>query len=379
MTRRFPAPDGADERIDRLRLLRSENVGPITFRQLLRRFGSAAAALEALPELARRGGRRNGLRLCPREAAAAELERIARLGGHVLQLGEDAYPEPLAAIEDAPPLLSVLGDPALLRRRCLAVVGARNASANGRTLAAGLARGLSEAGFAVVSGLARGIDAAAHGGALDGGTVAVMAGGVDVVYPRENTRLYEAVRERGAVVSEMPPGTEPQARHFPRRNRIVSGLSRGVVVIEAAERSGSLTTARLALEQGREVFAVPGSPLDPRSRGTNRLIRDGALLVESVEHVLEGLGSDARPPVPRISEDALPAFAATGEGAPGEAAAESVREAIIGLLGPAATPIDDIVRMAALPPAIVRAAILELEIAGRIERHAGNSAALVAP
>lgn len=377
MTRHFPTPGDEGERIDRVRLLRTENVGPVTFRQLLVRFGGAGAALEALPELARRGGRRASLRLCPPEAAVAELDRITALGGRVLHLGEDAYPEPLAAIEDAPPVLSILGDPALLGRRCLGVVGARNASANGRTLADGLARGLSEAGFVVVSGMARGIDAAAHAGALAGGTVAVLAGGIDNIYPRENATLYEAIREQGAIVSEMPPGTEPLARYFPRRNRIVSGLSLGVVVIEAAERSGSLTTARLALEQGREVFAVPGSPLDPRSRGANRLIRDGALLVETPEHVIEGLGGAAFAPSTRIAEAGEPGFGPFRDAAPADSEIADARDSIVGLLGPSATPIDDLVRLAGFPPAVVRAAILELEIAGRIERQPGNSAILV--
>jgi DNA processing protein len=265
------------ERLERLRLTRTESVGPVTFRQLMARFGTAAEAIEALPELARRGGRHRPIRICPRDEAERERDALTAFGGTHLFPGEAGYPDTLSAIDDAPMVLSVVGAAPLLKREAVAVVGARNASTSGRSFARRLAADLAAAGLVVVSGMARGIDAAAHAGAAEA-TVAVLAGGVDVIYPRENADLYARIREQGLLVSEMSFGLQPQARHFPRRNRIISGLSRGVLVVEAALRSGSLITARLAAEQGRDVFAVPGSPLDPRCRGPNDLIRKGAIL-----------------------------------------------------------------------------------------------------
>jgi DNA processing protein len=277
------------ERLAWLRLIRSENIGPVNFRRLLARFGTAEAAIAALPDLVRRGGRSRPIKLYPREAAESELSALETLGGRLIAVIEPDYPPALAALEDAPPVISALGDLGLLQRKSVAVVGARNASANGRRLARDLAAGLGTAGFVVTSGMARGIDAAAHVGALETGTVAVVAGGLDVVYPPENEALYGEILARGLLVSEMPPATVPQAGHFPRRNRLISGMSLGVLVVEAARRSGSLITARYALEQGREVLAVPGSPLDPRARGCNDLLRQGAVLVESAEDVVEAL------------------------------------------------------------------------------------------
>ncbi|MBK3735627.1 DNA-protecting protein DprA, partial [Azospirillum brasilense] len=262
-------PLSAAERFDWLRLIRSENVGPITFHRLLERFGGAGAALEALPDLAKRGGRTKPLRIAPKADIDRELAANDRIGARLLFSCEPDYPEPLAALDDAPPVVSVLGHPHLLRRRAVALVGARNASMNGKKFAERLARDLGEAGLLVVSGMARGIDTAAHAGALGSGTAAVVAGGADVVYPPENQALYRDIVQQGVVIAESPVGTTPQARHFPRRNRLISGLSLGVLVVEAALRSGSLITARMALEQGREVMAVPGSPLDPRCQGTN--------------------------------------------------------------------------------------------------------------
>src|SRR5215469_13511510 len=246
------------ERLDWLRLCRSENVGPVTFFELLRRYGSAGAALEALPALAGRGGRRGPLALCSRTAAEAELARCAAAGVALIAWGEPDYPALLSAIDDAPPLIALRGRAELLQQRMVAIVGARNASANGRRLARELAGELGAASFVIVSGLARGIDTAAHLGALPSGTVAVLGGGVDIVYPEENRELYDGIAEQGALLAEPPLGTIPQARHFPRRNRIISGISLGTLVVEAAARSGSLITARCALEQGRDVFAVPG-------------------------------------------------------------------------------------------------------------------------
>ena len=263
--------------------------GPVTFYQLLARFGSAEAALAALPEVARRGGRARALSLFPRAAAERELQLLQAMGGQLVAWGEPDYPIALAALDDAPPLISIKGDVSLLTRNAFAVVGARNASANGRRFARDIALQLGQHGIVVVSGLARGIDAAAHEGAIASGTIAVLAGGIDQVYPEENRGLHEQIAERGVLIAELPVGTEPQARHFPRRNRIISGCSLGVLVVEAALRSGSLITARFALEQGRDVFAVPGSPLDPRCRGANDLIRNGAILCETVDDIVREL------------------------------------------------------------------------------------------
>jgi DNA processing protein len=252
---------------------------------LLRRFGSARAALAVVPRL----GRRDVVTFS-RAAAEKEIAALTRLGAKLVCWGEPSYPDALAAVEDAPPVLTVLGRGELLGVPIVAIVGARNASANGRRLAHELAAELGEAGIVVASGMARGIDAAAHGGALATGSIAVVAGGVDIVYPQENRGLYQALAQEGAIVAELPLGIEPQARHFPRRNRIISGMALGVVVVEAAAKSGSLITARFALEQGREVFAVPGSPLDPRSRGANDLLRHGATLTETAADIVSQLG-----------------------------------------------------------------------------------------
>jgi DNA processing protein len=349
----------------------------VIFRQLLARFGSAGAALRALPDLARQGGRSRPIRLCPASQAEREAAAMAKRGGALIGLGEPAYPAPLAAIDDAPPLIAVLGDAGLLGRPCIGVVGARNASANGRRLTERLAVGLAEAGFTVVSGLARGIDAAAHQAALEHNTAAVLAGGVDVVYPAENAQLYAAIVERGAALSEQPFGTEPQARHFPRRNRLISGLSAGVVVVEAALRSGSLITARYAADQGREVFAVPGSPLDPRARGTNNLLRQGAVLTESVDDILDALqgsfadrspdATAAPPPAPGAVE--APSF-------PGDRDLAVARHEIESQLGASPVTVDELVRRCQLSAPVVSMALLELELAGRVERHPGGRVSL---
>ena len=363
MSGRQPLTDR--DRRDWLRLIRSERVGPVTFFQLLKRFGSAAKALDALPDLARRGGR-SSLKVWSADAADRELERLAQLGARLIGRFEPDYPEALAAVDDAPPLLAVRGHVELLQRRMVAIVGARNASANGMRLARQLAADLGAAGLVVVSGLARGIDAAAHRGGLATGTVAVMAGGVAVIYPAENTALFDEVVAQGAAVSEMPPDFEPQARHFPQRNRIVAGLSLGAVVVEAALKSGSLITARLALEQGREVFAVPGSPLDPRARGTNDLLRRGAILTETADDVLTGLGE-------LVAPAAKPLAAQQFEGAPAsEFEVDSALPKVVEKLGPSPTQVDEIVRQCQLPAAVVQMVLLELELAGRLTRHPGN-------
>ena len=390
-----------EERIDWLRLIRSENVGPRTFRALIAQFGSASAAIEALPDLSRRGGRLVA-GVTSRADAERELERAGRLGARFIALGEPDYPKTLQATETAPPMIAVRGDAAALSRPTVAVVGSRNASAAGLTFTECLSRSLGEAGYVVVSGLARGIDTRAHRASLRTGTVAVLAGGHERIYPSENQGLLQAILdEGGAVVSEMPVAWEPRGRDFPRRNRIVSGLSYGVVVVEAARRSGSLITARFALEQGREVFAVPGSPLDPRAEGTNDLIRDGATLCAAPEHVtsvLEPLiGTELRP-APAIEEpvftrrEAEPWEEIGGAGAflapqpaasrAGQRAGERDRQAdpqqiLVGLLGPVPTPIDDLIRQSGLPARSVQLALLELELAGRLERHGGRAVSLV--
>lgn len=360
------ADAGQKERIAWLRLARTPNIGPVTFAGLIARFASATAAIEAVPHLANRAGGK--IVLADAAAAAREMDALERIGGTLLCTCDGDYPRGLKALEAPPPVLCVLGHKTLLRREAIAIVGARNASALGRKLAAKLARDLSAAGLAVVSGMARGIDAAAHEAALEAGTVAVLAGGVDVIYPPENAALYERIKVQGAVISEMPPGLPPQARHFPRRNRIISGLARGVIVVEASEGSGSLITARFALEQNREVFAVPGSPLDPRAHGANRLLREGATLTEIADDVLSilapMLGSDFAEPF----HDATPPPHAEIDDAEAARLTRMVEEA----LGPAPLPVDEVIRLCDAPAGAILAILLELECAGRLHRHPGN-------
>lgn len=368
-----PLSDG--ERLDWLRLIRSENIGPVTFRQLMDHCGDAGSAIAAIPELARRGGARRTIAVRPKSAAEKEMAALAKLGGRMIAYCEPDYPRPLAHIADAPPLISVLGHPHLLGSTVVAMVGARNGSANGIRFAETLARGLAEAGLIIVSGMARGIDAAAHRGAIDTGTIAVMAGGVDVVYPKENEGLYKDIAARGVLISEHFLGMKPQARHFPSRNRIISGLSVAAIVIEATLRSGSLITARLAGEQGREVLAVPGNPLDPRARGTNKLIREGAALVECADDVLEALaGSGAKAGLTEPPTSPFTFDPSTAE--PDETTLAQAREALISLLGPDPVPVDEMLRKSGFPPAHVAMILLELELAGRLQRHPGGQVSL---
>lgn len=367
-----------EDRIDWLRLSRSENVGPVAFRRLLARFGSAGTALAALPDLARSGGLRRPIAVAARAEAEAELAALHRLGGRLLASPDADYPERLREIADAPPVLTVLGDAGLLRHPAVAIVGARNASVHGGRFAQRLAAELAAAGVVVVSGFARGVDAAAHAGAGASRTVAVMAGGADVIYPRENRKLWEAIRAEGCIVSEMPPGTEPQARHFPRRNRIVSGLAQGVVVVEATPRSGSLITARLAGEQGREVMAVPGFPADPRSGGTNALIKDGATLVETADDVIAAIAPRRIPlqgSLPGFNEAEIEILPTRLAG-PRESAEER-RERLLESLTSAPLPVDVALRECQLSAAEGAVALLELELAGRIERLAGQMIARI--
>jgi DNA processing protein len=353
------------ERLDWLRLIRSDNVGPRTFRMLLHHYGAARAALAVLPDLARRGGAQRSPRICSPEDAEREMDAARDLGVRFIALNEPDYPERLREIDDAPPLLAVRGNDGVLERPMLAMVGARNASAAGQKFAERLARDLGAAGFVIVSGLARGIDAAAHRASLATGTVAVLAGGHARIYPPEHVDLLDAILAEGAAVSEMPVGWEPRSRDFPRRNRLVSGLALGVVVVEAALRSGSLITARLAGEQGREVFAAPGSPLDPRAEGSNGLLKQGATLVTEANDVITMLdpilGRTA--PMAEVAEPATPPLAAEPD--------DADRSRIMALLGPTAVAIDDLIRMSGASPAIVRTTLLELDVAGRLDRRQG--------
>ncbi len=359
------------ERLDWLRLYRSENVGPVTFFRLLEQFGGAGRALQALPDLARRGGGK-ALRLCPKAEAERELAALHKLGARLLCAAEPEFPAALRAAETAP-LLTVRGHLHLLRRPMVAVVGGRNASVAGQRLAENLARDLGQGGMVVASGMARGIDSAAHRGALASGTVAVLAGGVDVIYPPENRPLYERLVAEGAVLSEMPPGTQPQAAHFPRRNRLISGLAAGLVVVEASLKSGSLITARLALEQGREIFAVPGSPLDPRSLGGNSLIKQGAVLVETAADILAPLQDLLRQPLRDPAGRGSGAAPPPSDGAGLDQARLRLRQA----LSPTPVALDDLVRGEGLAPGVLSLLLLELDLAGRLERHPGNRVSLL--
>jgi DNA processing protein len=352
--------------LSRLRLIRTAGVGPVTYRQLIARFGSAEAALDMLPTLARRGGG-----AAPRIADVAMVERemaaTARLGARYVFVDDADYPALLAEIDTAPPALVVRGDIGLTQAMGVAIVGARNASAAACRFARTLGHALSAEGVTVVSGLARGIDTAAHVGAMPR-TIGVIASGVDVVFPPENAALQEQVATEGLLIAEQPPGTQPLARHFPSRNRIIAGLALGTVVVEAAPRSGSLITARLAGEQGREVMAVPGSPLDPRAQGCNLLIREGATLIQSAADVLELL----RPIDPR----SVRAPGADYAGPPPADASDADRARVTGLLGPVPVSVDELIRQSHIAPAIVQTVLLELELGGRLERHAGGRVGL---
>ena len=355
-----------EEAFARIRLLRSPNVGPVSYRQLLHRFGTARSALEALPDLAGRGG--GGYRVAPEERVAREVSAVRAAGARYLFHDAADYPPLLAELDSAPPILTIRGDTALASRPCVAIVGARNASAAAVKLARQFAGDLAEAGFTVVSGLARGIDGAAHRAALAGGTIGVIASGIDVTYPPEHAALQEQVATEGLLLAEQPPGTEPLARHFPSRNRIIAGLSAGTLVVEAAPRSGSLITARLAAEAGREVMAIPGSPLEPRAQGCNQLIREGAILVQSAADVVELLSTFEGQPRTMLRESAA-TFAWPDD--PGEDPAD-----VAALLTTAPVAVDELIRQSGESPAAVQLALLELELGGKLVRHAGGRVSL---
>ncbi len=359
------------EEVARIQLIRSENVGPITFRALLDRYGTATAALEALPDLARRGGKQRRLKVAGADVAESELAAAHALGARILHLGVDGYPAPLAAIDGAPALFYLLGSAHLLENPMLAIVGGRSASVAGRAFAEKIAGELGAAGFCIVSGMARGIDAAAHASALETGTVAIMAGGVDAVFPPENQDLYTEIVARGAAISEEPPGMKPIARHFPKRNRIISGLSLGVVVIEAKARSGTLITARTANEQGRQVFAVPGAPADPRSAGGNDLIRQGATLVQNAQDVLD----EIRPSVGAGAFETRDLFE-PGPMATTEADIDRARQPILEGLSHTPVALDAFCRMVGVSPSVALCVILELELAGAAQRGPGGVVSL---
>ena len=357
-----------EQRIDWLRLIRSDNVGPRTFRSLINHCGSARSALDRLPDLARRGGASRPGRICSEEDARTELAASKRHGVSLVAPGEAGYPPRLAVLDDAPPLLGVRGAFEALMRPMIAIVGSRNASGAGLKFAGRLARDLCDAGFVIASGLARGIDQSAHSASVDGGTIAMLAGGHDKVYPPEHKDLLAAIVASGGAISEMPLGHVPRARDFPRRNRLISGVALGVVVVEAAHRSGSLITARIAAEQGREVFAVPGSPLDARAAGTNDLIKQGATLTTEASDVINAVEPIMGRPIELSEPDDEPLASEPDA---------SDRARIIDLLGPSPVLLDDLIRMAGTSPSIVRTVLLELELAGRLERHGGGLVSLI--
>ena len=363
-----------DEKINRLRLFRSENVGAVTFRVLTQHFKTAQEALASLPEKARKGGLKKTLRICSKAEAEKEFEDVAKIGAELLFLDEADYPEQLSFLTDAPPVLSVLGNKALLKKPHIAIVGTRNASVNGRNIARHFAVDLVKAGYSVVSGMALGIDAAAHDGALyaatdNASTTAVLGTGINVAYPEQNRRIYNAICQKGVLVSEYPFGTKPQPSNFPQRNRIISGLSSGLVVIEAALRSGSLITANKALEQGKDVFAVPASPLDPRAAGVNHLIKNGAPLVESAQDIIDHISvtpsfsfSETKENKQNIQQSEPQIYEPSDQD----------RTDILSLLDGSPIEIDALIRETGLPASVISVLLVELELGGQIERLPGN-------
>ena len=364
-----------DAYISHLQLYRSENVGPITFARLMSYFGSAEKALKKLPEMAAKGGKKQ-IKIYDRDKAKKEIEDVLNLGGHILLKHTDSYPELLNEVDDAPPVLFALGNLSVLNKKIISIVGARNSSTNAVRFTSKLAGDLGKSGYVVASGLARGIDTAAHHATVITGTIAVTACGLDVVYPAENEELYNQIKTSGLILSEYPCGTKPQARQFPARNRIISGLSAGTIVVEASVKSGSLITAKYALDQGREVFAVPGSPLDPRSGGANKLIKEGAKLVESAHDIIEEIEA------PKLLKESNKLFEDMSffekvEKNINEEDIENKREIVISSLSAAPTPIDELARTCQISIPAVMTILLELELAGRLERHPGNQVVLL--
>jgi DNA processing protein len=358
-----------EETLAGLQLIRTNGVGPVTYHDLIARFGTAQDALTALPDLAKRAGRRKTPKVISLDSIKLELSKLEKIGGHLVRHGDIEYPDNLRQMSDAPPFLFVSGDLTHLTKPAIAIVGARNASLNGKKIAGMLAADITKAGYTIWSGMARGIDTAAHTSAIKQSTVAVVAGGIDIIYPRENAGLHADIVQNGAVVSEMPPGTEPQARHFPRRNRIISGASVAVIIVEGTPKSGSLITARFALDQGREVFAVPGSPLDPRSQGPNNLIRDGATLIRSADDVLDELAAASKNLFSALTQ---PRIASQPIESIDEKEVDSTRLQILQEIGSTAVTVDELRRQCQVSAPVMAAALLELELADRIERLPGN-------
>lgn len=370
-----PSPSlSAEERIAWLRLIRSQNVGPLTFNELINRFGAASEALEQIPRLAQQGGVCRKLTPYTRNQALQEMEQIKKYGAHLLLRDDPDYPQALKQIPDAPPLLTVKGNLKALNQKTIGIVGSRNASLNGKKFAENLARELGASRYIIASGLARGIDAYAHRGSLLTGTIGVVAGGINIIYPPENTLLYEQILDKGAIIAESPFGVEPQSPFFPKRNRLISGLSLGLVIVEAALKSGSLITARYALEQNREVFAVPGSPFDPRCQGTNNLIRQGATLIQKAEDVLEGLPSLQKF---YASEQLILPYESHLQITPSEKDAKKIRDDLLINLSYTPISIDELVRQCHVSASEAQYILLELELAGRVQRHSGNKVSLI--
>ena len=380
MTERQKHSLSDEQRLAWLRLIRSDNVGPATFRDLIAHFGTAVAALEALPELPRRGGVAARIRVATEDQARREQEAAGRIGARFVATRDPDYPPLLRSLDHPPPLICVRGDIALALDACVAIVGARNASITGTKLATRFAGELGQHGFPVVSGLARGIDAAAHRATLQTGAIAVFAGGLDMPFPDENAALAdEIVANGGALVSEMPMGWQPRSKDFPRRNRLIAGIALGTLVVEAARRSGSLITARLANENGRQVFALPGSPLDPRAEGTNHLIKQGATLVTETQDIVEALRpAGGGPQLSFLAESEEDEFLSVRQPTPPVPTDQELRTAIIGALGPTPVEIDDIVRFSGAAVGQVQMVLIELDLAGRIERHSGNRISMLA-
>ncbi len=364
------------ERLAWLRLFRTENIGPITFYKLIERFGSASEALNTLPELSKRGGRKKPLTAPPMAQIEKEYKALTKFGGKIITVLDKEYPLALTATDDAPPVLSVLGDLSLLNKSCIGIVGARNASLNGQKFARKIAGDLGARNQIIVSGLARGVDTAAHQGALTSGTIAVVAGGINIVYPEENQKLMAEIAEQGLIIAESPFNAKPFAASFPRRNRIVSGLSKAIIVVEATQRSGSLITARLAGEQGRDVMAVPGSPLDPRAGGPNHLIREGATLIRNAEDVMEAImnfsGNGFREHTPNFQKfTPMPANNDDAE------TSANFQETLLAHLSFTPIHIDELIRACDVSISAMQMALLELELAGRIKRLPANRVSLL--
>lgn len=360
--------------LDALRLSRSENVGPVTFCALIKRFGNARAALQAIPELSIAGGRKKPITLATQAEAETEILAVEKAGGKMLVLGEKEYPAMLAQIYDPPPVITVLGSVDMMQKeQAIAIVGARNASANGCQFARKLAMDTGAKGFMVVSGLARGIDTAAHVGSLATGTVAVMASGIGQIYPPENKALHDEIVARGCIISEQPFNALPHSRAFPGRNRIISGLSQGTVIVEAALKSGSLITAKYALEQNREVFAVPGSPMDPRCKGTNQLLKDGAHLCEGIEDIIDNLGRNTQLQLHEANNSGF----AHMQAAPIKSVDDATRKAITSKLGYSPVQVDELLLQSGVSLDVMSLVLLELELAGRLQRHPGHKVSLV--